>query len=287
MAVASNKKACVVCGKEKFTNRDFYISHSRVWGKLDGKMPVCKECVIDLYDYYQKERRLGMRATIISICRKLDIYFSDELYNTTLEDAKKKTEVPVINLYIGKLNIALGNSKDSKSFEDSELKELGESNFKTVNNDGMDITPEERAKLVRFWGRDVFETEEDLLRLQDTYEDFLSSYPSDDYVKREYFKMLAIEYLRLSKTKNAKDRKDITSVITTLTDKANLSPKDTEQNKQEDDYKLLSMMVKKIESEEPVDYGVTEKALYKDYRGYKKYIEEYLVKPMKKAFNFE
>lgn len=284
--MSANKRACVVCEKEKYITRDFYVSHSIIWGKATGKLPVCKDCIIDLYDYYQKERRLGMRATIISICRKFDMFFSDDIYNASIEEAKKKSGVPIISIYISKLNLIMSNKNDSKSFEDSELSELGASNFKSDLNEGMDLTTEQRNKLVKFWGKDVFETEEDLIRLQDMYENFLKNY-SNDYVKRELFKLLSIEYLRLEKTKNAKDRKEITGIIMTLTDKANISPKDTEQNKQEDDLKILGLKVRQIESEEPVDYDVKDKALYKDYRSYKKYIEEYFVKPVKKAFGVE
>ena len=280
------RKVCLRCVKEKGVTREYYKSMSDLWGNIDDRMPICKDCIIEMYDNYLTKDKLGIRSTVISVCRKLDIFYSDDIYESTIEDNKKKVGTPFIVTYINKVNLVLSNKKEVKAFDDSDIDEIKNLRFQTGTGDGFDLTPEQYSKLVAFWGEDVYDTKAELIRLQNMYEDFLKNY-SNDYVKRQFFKLLSIEYLRLEKTKSPKDRKDITYNITTLTDKANLSPKDTEQNKQDDDDKILGMMAKKIESEEPIDYGVVEKAAYADYRGYKKYIEEYLYKPVKKAFGVE
>lgn len=277
---------CVVCGVDKY-KREFYVSMSPVWGKLDGKLHVCKDCIQSMYDYYQREKLLGMRATIIALCRKYDIFFDEDIYTSCIEDAKKKSGIPIIFLYINKVNLILTNKKEIKSFDDSLLDEVSKMTIQSEIESGYDLNLDQKRKLIKFWGdKNVWETEEELIRLQETYEAFLKNY-SNDMVKRKYFQLLSVEYLRLEKTKNPKDRKDIAGIIANLTDKANLSPKDTEQNNKDSEIKTLGMVIKDIETKEPVDYDVKEKAVYKDYRGFKKYIDEYLYKPIKKAFGVE
>lgn len=286
MAISSKKK-CVVCLKEKNTTRDFYTSNSSIWGADEGRMPVCKDCVADLYENYLNVRKLGMKATIIAICRKLDIYYSDEIYLATIEDSKKRSGVPLINIYISKVNLTLSNKKLTYSYDDST--DIGEIKLQTMNagtDDEHELSPAQINELTRFWGENNFENELDLIRLQTMFEEYVNNY-SNDYVKRNYFRLLCIEYLRLEKVVNPKDRKDIMTSITSLTDKANISPKDTEQNKQEDDKFILGLIIDKLENEEPVDFEVGEKSLYKDFRGIQKYIAEYFVKPTKKAFGVE
>lgn len=284
MAKRIDTKVCSVCGKEKLFAKDFYVSMSKTWGKLDGKLPVCKDCIIELYNYYLDEQRLGMQTTIIAICRKLDIYYSEDFYTSVIEESKNKSGIPIISLYIAKSNLVLSNRKEQLAFEDSELGEISEQNFKSGINNGVDLTKEERKKLQDFWGESFKEGE--LIYLQDEFESYLKNY-SNDMVKRKYFKMLSVESFRLSQATTTKERSDISKMISTLMKDANISPQVTEKNKQEDDRQILGLKIADIEAIEPIDYLVNDKAAFIDAKGYKKYISDYLYKPAKKLFGFE
>lgn len=277
-------KVCSVCGKEKLLAKDFYISLSKTWGKLDGKLPVCKDCIIELYNNYLDEQRLGMQTTIIAICRKFDIYYSEEFYASVIEDSKTKSGIPIVSLYIAKCNLILSNRKEPLAFEDSQIGEIAEQNFKSGISNGVDLTKDERNQLQGFWG-DTFK-EGELLFLQDEFESYCKNY-SNDMVKRKYFKMICVESLRLSQATTTKDRSDISKMISSLMKEANISPQITEKNKQEDDRQILGLKIADIEAIEPIDYLVNDKAAFVDAKGYKKYIVDYLYKPAKKLFGFE
>ena len=47
--MAKSKKICTACGEEKAPIKDFYVSRSKLYKFNDGRMPICKECLMNLF----------------------------------------------------------------------------------------------------------------------------------------------------------------------------------------------------------------------------------------------
>ena len=47
MAIA--KRVCTACGEAKKPNIDFYLSRSKLYKFNDARMPICKECLSNLF----------------------------------------------------------------------------------------------------------------------------------------------------------------------------------------------------------------------------------------------
>ena len=276
-------KFCHMCGLEKPIT-EYYKSHSNVFMGLDNSMPVCKTCISSLYESYVTERQYSVRAAVMAVCRKLDIYFAEEQFAKAVDEFRNKPTRPLINIYIAKCNLMLQNKSESLCFEDSNIDEMTAERLSIVADPDREVTPDQKRKLIKFWGEGYNEPQ--MIRMQMYYEEYLRAY-SSDLAKRGYFKMLAIEKLRLDEAETSKERSEIIKTITSLTKEANISPKDTEQSKSTDDKAILGVKIQEIENTEPVDYMVREKAAYMDVNKLGKLVKQYLYQPMSKLFGGE
>lgn len=94
-----NKLLCSCCGEYKLKEKDFYKSNSYTM-KFNKVQYICKQCVIDLYNYYYnlfKEERMAVYYT----CMRLDALFDTTAFNGAFEQSKLKDSL-VISLYFQK-----------------------------------------------------------------------------------------------------------------------------------------------------------------------------------------
>ena len=76
--MAKAKKFCTSCGEEKRPSLDFYISRSKLYKFNEGRMPICKECLVKVFRELKAKYSDEVKA-LYHLCMLFDIYFSKDL----------------------------------------------------------------------------------------------------------------------------------------------------------------------------------------------------------------
>ena len=98
----TQKFYCVRCGTAYSRQKGYFpVSHSPMY-RGTGYLPICNECVEDMYDRY-KAQLGGDREAMRRMCMKLDLYWNDSIFDMTERTAGINSKV---RNYIGKTNIA-------------------------------------------------------------------------------------------------------------------------------------------------------------------------------------
>lgn len=201
------KYLCPCCGNE-FPDSSFYKSASQTV-KFANRMVCCKSCYLNLYTYYL-ERFKEERIALFCICRLLDLYFNNSLFDSALQQAKNQ-ESNVAKIYIQKINSLKQYS--SLTFLDSEQKDIDSKPSKKKNKLQIEFSGEDeinRDDVLRLLKYDPFESEnpEDRKHLYNVLIDYL-----DESTLEDSFKLPAV--IEIVKTFNQIDK--INRAITLMT----------------------------------------------------------------------
>ena len=115
--INSGGVVCSRCGKAYGRRKGYFLVNNGSRYKGVGYMSVCKECTIALYaDYLNKcdgDQRLAMRQ----VCRKLDLYWSDKIYEGV---EKKNVGNSIVVGYITRMTTS---NYAGKSYDDTLVSE--------------------------------------------------------------------------------------------------------------------------------------------------------------------
>ena len=119
--VSSQKFYCCRCGLSYSRQKGYFpVSHSPMY-RGSGYLPICNDCVEDLYEYYCT--KLGdHRSAMKRMCMKLDLYWNDSIYDMVEKTAGVNSRV---RNYIGKTNIVRYIDKTYDNTIEEELSEHG------------------------------------------------------------------------------------------------------------------------------------------------------------------
>ena len=164
---------CCRCGTAYSRQRGYFpVSHSPMY-RGTGYLPMCSNCVDDLYQYY-KEKLGDDRAALKRICMKLDLYWSDSIYDMVERTAGVTSRV---RNYIGKTNLARYIDKGYDDTVEEEIKgaPLQLEAIKPAESDDIpDIqVPEE---ITAFWGPGF--SAKDYLEHDERYQHWVKELPS-------------------------------------------------------------------------------------------------------------
>ena len=123
MAIA--KRVCTACGEAKKPNIDFYLSRSKLYKFNDARMPICKECLSNLFKELNAKYSDETKA-LYHLCMLFDIYFSKELVEKSNSNNNYSEEDTLLKTYMHKGGMALHgnvfNPEDlKKAQKDPEL----------------------------------------------------------------------------------------------------------------------------------------------------------------------
>lgn len=105
--VSSDKAYCFRCGMAYSKRRgNFPICYGASYKGL-GSLPICKTCFDQMYSECLNECGEAKPA-VRQMCRKLDIYWSDSLFNTIMQ---KATAATAMTRYLGRLNKSVYTGK--------------------------------------------------------------------------------------------------------------------------------------------------------------------------------
>lgn len=154
--LSSDKAVCYKCGTQYSRLKGYFpVNYSALY-KGVGYIPVCKSCIDKMYDGYLAQCN-DQRHAVRQVCRKLDLYWSENVYDVV---SRKSTTRTMMTQYIAKINSITyaGKSYDDTLSEEGTLwgftnaeqeVEKAEPIDDEVPDENIDI-PED---IVTFWGK--------------------------------------------------------------------------------------------------------------------------------------
>lgn len=243
------KRKCLCCGKEHIDG-NFYSTHSRFFDGTD-KLPFCKNCIKNLYQYYYEKYLEDGSLTpekdaIKRLCMIFDLYFSEEAFQTVKKKMKQSENVSPIATYMQ--NIQLSQYKD-KSY-DTTITEENNKEFK------IDLTDEEAEntkidKNVRdFFGNGF--SDDDYIYLKREYDDWVARHECKTKAQEEVFKRLCFKQLEILKaSRNGEDTSKLDATFQNLLDTAKLQPKQNSGDAMSD-AQTFGTLIDKWENTRPI-----------------------------------
>lgn len=110
--MSSDSVICCRCGM-KFGRRkgNFAVSYASSYRGI-GHLPICKECVETMYNGYLAQCN-DRRAAVRQMCRKLDLFWSDQLFDAV---SKKSATRSIMTQYVARINT---DTYAGKSYDDT------------------------------------------------------------------------------------------------------------------------------------------------------------------------
>lgn len=234
---------CICCGEikrasdeNKGIENDFYKSHSKIHSGCNGFIPICKDCLENLYNKYLKEYEKEIeeseekdtfeeyyveKKTIKRLCMMNDIYYKDSLFESALKHSNKNTMFSAF-MKINNLIQHKNKTYDNTIIEDKKDIEKNESAI--VYDDAKNLKKVTK-KTIKFFG-EGFKDESDYEFLQEQYDDWVARHECKTKAQEEVFKQICFTQLELLKAMRAKqDTKDLTATFQKLLETAKLQPK--------------------------------------------------------------
>lgn len=152
--MSSDTAICSRCGKKYSRRKGYFPVSYAILHKGIGYVPICKDCIDTMYNTYLAQC-YNAKDAVRQMCRKLDLYWSESVYETV---SRKSTTRTMMTQYIAKINTITyaGKSYDDTLSEEGTLWNFnpesdGSSEYEdsdTPQNELLE-TPEE---IITFWG---------------------------------------------------------------------------------------------------------------------------------------
>lgn len=266
--VKVEKMQCLSCGVERYISRDFYKTSSRLYKYTNDRIPICKNCMIDIFNELLTLYDGKHNETFRHWCTLFDIFYDDLLY---IECCEKDN-------FIGEYMRLVSSTKDRRdktSFNNDINSKL------VVDNVGLDdgvISTD----ISDFWGEGY--TAKEYARLERKYKKYSENYPNKRLQEQEMIKSLCELELMREKCRKNDDRNGydkITTQIRKTMDDLRILPK---QSADEEEQLTIGYIIKQIEYNEPIPDKHEE---FNDINGIEKLIEKYFVTPFKRVMGLK
>ena len=281
--MAAIKKVCTACGESKRPNMDFYLSRSKLYKFNNGKMPICKECLKNLFKELNAKYSDETKA-LYHLCMLFDIHFSKKLIEESSSNGNFGDEDNLIKNYMKNINslnqykFKNSLSSDCIVLDDSLINEVKENNEICEDIEfSIPITP----KVRRRWGKGY--TDEEYEDLEYFYEEYKNNLDHEnDFMKLELIQeMCTIKFIRDKAKRNGdyKTAREYSDLLSKKMADANLKPSQQKILGEADD-DIFGMKLLIYERDEPVPDVLPE---YKDVDKFWGYLVKNMIKPFANA----
>lgn len=247
---------CLCCNAVyDYDSKEFYDSDSEIYKSI-GKIPYCRSCLDKFYRHYvEKYKELGYtepeRKAIERICMALDLYYSDKIFDSAVNESKKITEATFISLYFKQVKLYQYRKKNYDSTIHDKYKEMKDSDSVMSVYTKQDIDQkEEIEKAIKLFGNGF--SDDDYIFLFEQYSDWTARHECETKAQEEVFKQICFTQLELLKANRAKqDTKDLNVTFLKQLEAAKLQPK---QNKGEStaEVQTFGTLIDKFENTRPI-----------------------------------
>ena len=230
-SIANPKTLNCICCNTKLDIKEFYDSDSGLYGAF-CKIPYCKECLNKLYqNYYEKYKRLEYsspeRKAIERMCMVLDLYYSDKIFNSVMDQFEngKFAGVPIMYLYVKNVKMYQYRNKNYDTTIHEKYKEAKDRDSVFSIYDKDDSQKSEEVAL----GENLFGSgfsNDDYVFLYREYCDWTTRHECQTKSQEELFKQICHARLNLLKAERAgQDTKDLMTTFLKALEAAKLQPK--------------------------------------------------------------
>lgn len=282
---AAEKVICCRCKKEYGSTTFFYKTNSILFG-TSGHLPVCKECLGEIFLKYFKKYNHSKRA-MKRLCMAFDLYYDDSIFDTCSDDDISV----VLGNYIKRLNMVQYKGKtfdttlEGDFYFQNKKKAINQTEFVTLPLEKPKEEPvqevqekkEVSSRDINKWG-DGFEPE-DYKALNSHYKYLKDANPNCDSNQEIFIielcqtNMLKMKALREGAVD---DYKKLAETYRKTFEKAGLK---TEQDVSNDADSCWGQLVKDI-SQYTVEEYYRDKLLYKDMDGLDDYYQRHCARPL-------
>ena len=270
---------CRKCKQEKKL-QDFY-SATDTFLDTNGFFSICKECCSDIYvGFYNSQHDLG--KAIYMTCRVLNVRYEEPAVEAVKTALVKKEYTEdnraTFGLYKSKILSTMGGSISTK-MDSTKI------DMRFQFEAAIMPTPELEdfngiESVTEFWGKGTYTTE-DYRFLEKEMADWKASYSCQNKAEEFFLKQICIKALDLEKARI--DGSAIEPILKTMQDllkNAALTPAQQTASSSGKGTETWGVFMKTIEETTPAEY-YKDKLLFEDFDGIKKYIANYIIRPMR------
>jgi hypothetical protein len=251
MAKKVPMKVCTCCGIEKPLS-EYYKSQSPMF-KADGKAPICKDCMVAIYEenvqHYKSEEK-ALYKTLFS----LDYYFDLKLSKRCLIDIYN-TDKNMLKAYMSSINLIQYKGKTAKDSPPFNIFDIPEEDFEKFELEELDL-PEPiliTKEMLARWGEG--RPNEDYLFLQSKYETMCNTYDDRNPSSIWTYEQIALNFLDIKKERE-KNNPNFTKIKTLQETNSKLmgdcKMKIAQIDNTEDESICFGTFIKQIEDYEPI-----------------------------------
>lgn len=287
MSKISTKQICTCCGKTKAKQTNFYISQSNLFAYNDGRLTICKDCVILKYDelvnIYSNEKK-----ALFHLCNMLDVYFNNELCESAFVQSANAGSRNLAKIYFQKINSLFQykgkTSLNSELFKEDKLENIDKSEEEDAEEIVNDNDIKINSEIIRRWGNGL--TPSDYVFLETNYQEFIDSYsheqPAERLLLRQLSKVL-LEGEICRKKGDIGGFEKMNKLVSQMLSDANIKPSQ-KRSFGEKDGETFGTFIRDIEMNEPIPAPLEQ---FKDADKIEKMIIKYFINPMARVFDLK
>lgn len=238
---------CTICGEWK-SSANFYSSKKTASG---FEHCGCKSCLLEMATDYDKKTKIRTdnRDKTIEVFKMLDLPFDDNVYKTQIQlladdVAEKQRSTAYQQLLV--LVKSLPQYKN-KTFADSKF-DMDSEQF--LDKEDTKIVQKTLKSAKKRFGNNY--TNEDLMFLENEYQDWTTRYPCESKSQELLFKRVCCKELEIDiAQKNGKDTKDMDATLQNLLASLNIKPNQKTSSELTDNL-TFGQLIDKWEQEMPI-----------------------------------
>lgn len=266
--------SCAHCGREfRDYSKYFFSCKCEEWKGNSYHLPVCRECVEKLYEYYQRKYHGSERKALYRICMIFGFYYNEELLDKLTTGIVGESRV---GAYIARTNLKV---YAGKTFEDTLMEQhYGEDAQELAEETGKKTGKFAKSAIER-WGKGIFNLEEYEI-LEEHYQMLRKNNPNIDNNQEIFVRDLCNIHLmkvRASKDKNLDAYTKACEQYSKIFSKAGLK---TVEEKDTSGSDTLGVTLQVISQYTPEEF-YRDKQLYKDYDELGEYYDRHVLRPMR------
>lgn len=283
--MATSRKRCTACGEDKRPAIDFYLSRSKLYKFNDGRMPICKECLSNLFKELNAKYSDEVKA-LYHLCMLFDIYFDRDLVEKSSANNNFSDEDNLLKSYMKNVNsLNQYKFKDSMSSDcivlDDSLIKYEEKDKEIDIYEEREMTPELKRLCLKRWGSGY--SDEDYLYLEDNYAEFYEAYAHDTPAERMLLMNITKTLLEGEKSRKSGDKKgyeNMLKLVSSMLTDAAIKP--SQKKTMGDEVgECFGVFIENLEKNEPVNEAIDE---FADVDNIGKLIDRQFVKNFAKVF---